>query len=324
MRSMPAFQSCFELFNNKGITFQVIYGQRRGQHISHQTIQDTAKTDWVWRIDDDEIPEPNVLKILTSGVDKRVGAIGGLVLLPGAPEVPPNASNRIDNLSLPNLQWFTYPMDVTMNVDHLHSTFLYRRGFEKFNPYLSPAAHREETLFTYGLKRQGFRVLVDTEAITWHFRNGQGGIRSHNNPQFWEDDDRIFREQLNEWGVNGFQPKPIVLDCGKGDHVIVKSLLPELKRKYKKLILATCYPDVFEGEEQISIADARMRFGNLDRFNVYRFLIDEHWTGSLQSAYRRLFQLEDSSGSIRAAAPAQEPAVPKRLPILEGAYANAF
>ena len=128
----------------------------------------------------------------------------------------------------------------------MHSTFLYRRGHEKFNPFLSPAAHREETLFTYGLKRQGFRILVDTAAVTWHFRDGQGGIRSHTNPQFWADDERLFQSQLAEWGVTGDQTKYIVLDAGRGDHVSGQIVVAAVKRE----IPETCRCHLLQGRFQ--------------------------------------------------------------------------
>jgi len=295
LRTIPAYQNIFELLNARGITFQLEYGVKRGQHISHQRIQEMAATDWIWRVDDDEIPEPDVLERLIGTATwegTKVGAVGGLVLMPNPAPVPDrNVTNSILDPNF-NVQWFTHPTQRTIEADHLHSTFLYRRGVEKFNPFLSPAAHREETLFTYGLKRQGYRILIDTSVKTWHFRDSLGGIRSHTNPQYWEDDERLFQAQLAEWGVTGDQTKYIVLDAGRGDHVLVKTLLPRLKEKYPRLVAATCYKDIFNGEvEQISIAEAHQRLGNLDRFNVYRWCGDNQWTGELVNAYEKMWDL---------------------------------
>lgn len=294
LRTLPAYQCAFEMFNAHGITFQLEYGQKRGQHISHQRIQEMAQTDWIWRIDDDEIPEANVLSILLGDaiVNMNVGAVGGLVLHPNPAEIPEGATSSISDPNQ-NIQWFRHRSNQTFDVDHLHSTFLYRRGHEKFNPFLSPAAHREETLFTHGLKRQGFRLLVDSAAVTWHFKDAHGGIRSHQNAQFWENDEKLFRSQLAEWGVTGDQTKYVVLDAGRGDHVLVKSLLPRIKAKYPNLVLATCYPDFFNGDtQQISIAEAHNRLGNLDRFNVYRWCQDNKWTGELVEAYAAMLELD--------------------------------
>lgn len=292
-RTLPAYQAAFELFNAHEITFQLEYGQKRGQHFSHQRIQEMAQTDWIWRIDDDEIPEPDVLKILLSDavVGTNVGAVGGLVLHPGAANLPKDCTSSILNPG-ENIQWYRHEFPNTLHVDHLHSTFLYRRGMEKFNLFLSPVAHREETLFTYGLKRQGFSILVDTLAVTWHFRDAQGGIRSHQNPRFYDEDEKLFNSKLAEWGLRGEQTKYVVLDAGRGDHVLVKSLLPRIKEKYPNLILATCYPDFFNGDtQQISIAEAHQRLGNLDRFNAYRWCQDNNWTGELVGAYEKMLEL---------------------------------
>jgi glycosyltransferase involved in cell wall biosynthesis len=291
LRNLPAFQSIFHLFNERHIPWQVVFGRKLGQHHSHQMVQEMATTDWIWRVDDDEVPELNVLERLLAVAlrEEKVGAVGGLVLPPSPSEVPDNAQNLISDLNLPNVQWFRHPTHRILDVEHLHSTFLYRRGIEKYNLFLSPAAHREETLFTYGIKRQGYKLLVDTGSITWHFRALTGGIRSHQNAKFWEADERIFQSQLAEWGINSEPVKPVVLDCGRGDHVIVKSLLPRLKEKYGKLVLATSFRDIFEGEEQISIAEAYQRFGPLDRFSIYRWCIDHNWTENLVTAFEKLY-----------------------------------
>lgn len=294
LRTLPQYQSVFTLFNERQITFQVIYGRKKGQHYSHQLIQEVADTDWIWRIDDDEIPEANVLSTLCHDTRLNdIGAVGGLVIIPGAGARPENAANKITDLTLPNLQWFKHGLSTVIEVDHLTSSFLYRRGQEKFNLFLSPAAHREETLFTYGLKRKGFKILVDTSCVTWHLRSGTGGIRAHqNHPEYWEQDEKIFNEKLGEWGVTSEPVKTIVLDSGRGDHVLVKSLLPRLKKKYGRVVAATCYRDIFNGEvEQISVAEACNRFGNLDRFNVYRWAIENNWKGSLLGAYEAMWEL---------------------------------
>lgn len=295
LRTLPAYQSVFQLFNQYGITFELEYGQKRGQHISHQRIQDKAKTEWIWRIDDDEIPDSNVLATLIGCAmlnGGKVGAVGGLVLPPDPSPSPDNAANLIAEIELPNVQWFRHSTVRTIEVEHLHSTFMYRRGIEQYDRFLSPAAHREETLFTYAIKRQGFRLLVDTGAVTWHFRSGSGGIRSYQDAQFWESDEKYFNHCLSQWGIKGEPVKYVVLDAGRGDHVIVKSLLPKLKEKYPKLVLATCYRDIFNGEvPQISIAEAYMRLGNLERFNVYRWCQEHDWKSELKDAYAEMLEV---------------------------------
>ena len=73
-----------------------------------------AMTDWIWGVDDDEIPEPDVLHILLSDavVGMNVGAVGGLVLSPNPAPVPDNAKSVITD---PNqtIQWFRHPTQAT-------------------------------------------------------------------------------------------------------------------------------------------------------------------------------------------------------------------
>lgn len=306
LREIRTYQSLFQLMNDYKITWRVIFGRHLGQHHSHQMVQEEAKYPIVWRIDDDEIAEKNVLQGLLDYFSDDVGAIGGLVPQNcPAPPLPPNAANIISDLNAPNIQWFEHPRDKALvgdtgvmigvrpeirEVDHLTSSFIYRKGIAKYELGLSRAAFREETLFTYELKRKGFKLLVNPNVITWHFR----GENRHSNTQDWENDDKFFQEKLREWGILESQSKTIVLDCGIGDELIVATLIPELKKKYGKLVIACCHNPVFEdfqGEDVqlISIADAKQRLGSIDHLNIYRNMIDWNWKDSLEGAFRKLY-----------------------------------
>ncbi len=292
LRELPTYQSVFQLYDHYGIGWQVVYGRKLGQHYNHQWAQELAKSDWIFRFDDDEVLEPDVLEKLIRNVREDVGAVAGLVLPPAPSPVPPDAENVIVDLNCPNRQWFLHPDSKPFEVEHLHSTFLYRRGIANYELGLSPVCHREETLLSHAIYRAGYKVIVDPTSVTWHFRSEQGGIRSHRNPDFYDQDEKLFQAKLQEWGVNTEPTKTIVLDCGRGDHVIVKSLIPRLKEKYGKLIVATCYTDIFNGEvEQISIAEAKNRLGNIERFSIYKWCIDHNWTGNLVTAHERLYGL---------------------------------
>ncbi len=292
IRTLPPFQSALQLFNVKGIGWEVMFGRKLGQHHSHQMVQEKATTDFIWRVDDDEIPEPNVLEELLSQMRSDVGAVGGLVPQGILVPAPPAAANLISDLNRPNVQWFnSQPHEP---VEHLHSTFLYRRGIVDYELHLSPSAHREETLFTHEFVRRGYKLIVNRNAVTWHFPSQQGGIRSHQqHPEWWDDDEKLFQDKLREWGITTKQTKTIVLDCGRGDHVMVKSLLPRLKEKYGKVVIGSCYPDIFADDdvEQISISEAKQRLGNIDRFSIYRWCIDHNWTGNLVTAFEKLYAL---------------------------------
>lgn len=294
LRADPTYSSLFALFASKGIECEVIYGQRKGQVHNHQMAIQIAKTDWIWRIDDDDAPEADVLEKMVRHIADDVGAISGVVLVPGEMEIDKGqGSGRIEDIfTKPHIQWFKF--DKVREVDHLNNSFLFRRAAAKhgYCLELSPVGHREETMFTYEIKRAGYKLLVDPEAIIWHLRSPQGGIRSYEHAFFWDHDERVFQRKLTEYGVAVKAEKLIVLDAGLGDHYAFKMMLPELLEKYKdqRITLAVCYNEIFEGDDVklISIAEARRIEPNFDKHNVYKFMMDHNWTGRLVDAYRKM------------------------------------
>ena len=146
-----------------------------------------------------------------------------------------------------------------------------------YNLGLSRVAHREETLFTYGLFQKGYKVLAVPDATTWHLKNPQGGIRSETNQKLYEQDELVFRNTI------AYKDKKIVvLNCGMGDHIVFNHVMPDITNAE----IFTCYPDIVPGR---SIAEARALFGDIDQWNIYRKMAQWKWTGSLENAYRKMY-----------------------------------
>jgi hypothetical protein len=272
LREIQCYQYLFSMLDLKGIGWEVIFGKRKGQHHNHQ-VANTRGFDWVWRVDDDTIPEPNVLETLWSHVTPTVGAVGGSVLTPPFAPVE-NSTGRIEDIWEPSIQW-DYIKE-KRSVDHLHCSFLYRAGIHDYNLALSRAAFREETLFTYGLKQRGYEIYVVPDAVTWHLKNKTGGVRSEDAEMFRRDD-YIFHNYM-EFKDNTI----VVLDCGMGDHIVMKHVLPDVKNP----VIFSCYPDIIPGR---SIQEAYDRFGNLDGFNIYGKMDQWKWTDSLENAFRKFY-----------------------------------
>lgn len=300
LTEIQLYRYIFQLFDDKGIKWRVIFGVHKGQHFSHQIVQDEAKGDWIFRIDDDEIAEGGVLQWLKFNIgdgSKNIGAVAPIVLLPNAEFNKGRIDrNDINNLSLPNYQWFKYPKSGITSWtlhDHLYSCFLYKKGITTYELNLSPVAHREETIFSYKINRAGYKLIVADEAVVHHFRSDTGGIRSHQDKSYYDHDEGVFRSLLSLWNVNPEAKKVVVLDSGIGDHFAFKHILPELKTKHKKIQIASCFNDVFFDEpdiELISIADAYNIFwGCIDEFNIYRKMIDWQWKGNLVEAFHKLY-----------------------------------
>lgn len=275
IRDIQVYNYLLHMCSLKGISWQVLFGKRLGQHHNHQ-MANTMGFDWVWRVDDDCVPEPHVLEVLMSHTGPTVGAVGGSILTPPfAPVV--GSTGRIEDIDEPSIQW-DYIKE-KKSVDHLHCSFVYRAGIVDYCTALSKVAFREETLFTYALKRRGYDIFVVPGADTWHLKNKFGGVRDEQKEMFMQDD-WIFRNYMK------YQDNTIVvLDCGLGDHLVFKHVLPDVKNP----IIFSCYPDIVPGE---SIAEAYRLFGDLGQFNIYGKMDRWKWTGSLEDAFRKMYVWE--------------------------------
>ncbi len=295
LRRDPIYSNLFALLHSKGIDYEVKFGPRRGQIFNHQAAVDLAQTEWIWRLDDDDAPEADALEKMMSHIAPDVGAISGLILIPNK-QMPPTsiASGKIEHATYrPNIQWTRFKG--VRQVDHFNNSFLFRKSAAKhgYCLELSPAGHREETLFTYGIRKAGFKLILDPEVVIWHLRSPSGGIRSYDNAFFWEHDERVYARKMAEMGSPVRPHKLFVMDCGIGDHYAFKMILPELKAKYHDhdIVLALCCPEVFEDEtdvEIISIADAIFIEPDLTKHNVYHWMIANKWQGRLVDAFRKM------------------------------------
>lgn len=273
LRESSIYGHLFKILDIRNIAWEVIYAPKKGQHYAHQ-MANLMGYEWVWRVDDDCIPEPNVLENLLKHVGPGIGAIGGSILTPPIFDV--NATGLIKNLdNEPNIQW-GFISDVK-EVEHLHCSFIYKSGVNDFNLNLSRVAHREETLFTYGLFLKGYKILTVPDAVSWHLKSPTGGIRSETQQEMYAHDEFLFRNFLE------YKDKTIVvLDCGMGDHIVFSHILPEIKNPE----VFTCYPDIVPGRP---IAEAQYLFGNLDGYNIYGKMAQWGWKDSLENAYRKLY-----------------------------------
>lgn len=275
MRKELVYSYFFQMLDIKGIQWEWLYAQKKGQHHIHQ-MANTMGFDWVWRVDDDAIPEPNVLQTLFNYTSKKVGAVGGAILTPPLQFQNEKPTGKIELINRePNIQWSF--IEKVKEIEHLHCSFLYRAGVHDYHLGLSRVAHREETLFTYGLFKKGYKILAVPNANTWHLKNPNGGIRSETNQKLYEQDELIFRNTI------AYKDKKIVvLNCGMGDHIVFSHVMPDITNAE----IFTCYPDIVPGR---SIAEARALFGDIDQWSIYKKMAQWKWTDSLENAYRKMY-----------------------------------
>lgn len=276
MRNEMIYQYFFQMLDIKGVQWEWLFAGKKGQHHIHQQAN-AMGFDWVWRVDDDCIPEPNVLKNLFSYTTiNKVGAVGGAILTPPNIFDTSKSTGKIEDIDTePNIQW--NHIKQSKQVEHLHCSFLYRAGIHDYNLGLSRVAHREETLFTYGLHLKGYKILAVPYAESLHMKNPEGGIRSETKKEMYEHDERIFRNvvELSDRTI-------VVLNCGLGDHIVFNSILSDIPNP----IVFGCYSEVIPCR---SIAEAQSLFGDLDQWNIYKKMDEWNWKGSLQDAFRKLY-----------------------------------
>ena len=301
LREDPLYQYIFSMIMKKGIEWEVIFGARRGQHHNHQIVLDRTATEFIFRLDDDEYLEPDALEKLVEQMEPGIGAVGGLVLDPKLfQDAPPNYLNTnrlVDINTKENTQWARQPKGKTFEVEHLYSSFLFRKveGIG-YCLELGPAAHREETLFSYEYVRRGWKVLVTTNATTWHLRNPEGGIRSHTDPALWQHDDQIFQRKLESWRINTEGKKLVIVDLGIGDTICFLEILPALLIKYPNLIIGTYYAQLFKNFSLPLMHTFQARDIMGERLaevqNVYRYLWAQKDKGrklTLIQGFREMF-----------------------------------
>ncbi len=282
LRNDAIYQYLFKTLDDVGIKWSVTFTQGKGQHFAHQ-MANTSDYEYVWRLDDDTVAMPDVLEKLMSCMEDDVGAVAGSVITPGGESKSLEyATKLLDINRLPNVQW--EKGSGIVEVEHLYSSFLYRANVVDYNLTLSTVAHREETIFSHRMFRAGYRLLVNRSAITYHYRNSEGGIRSESDKSLWECDEKIFHKELETWGY-----KFVAISHGLGDHFIFANLIPALLKRCKTLVLFCVYPEAFYGYENVEcrpLGDCSS-FG-CKEISVYEWCSRYGWKKSLLLAMKKI------------------------------------
>ncbi len=283
LRNNPLYGYLYRSLDDCGIKWSVTFTQGRGQHFAHQAAN-TSDYEYVWRLDDDNYAMPDVLEKLLSHMQDGVGAVAGVVVTPGAEAKSSEYGIKlIDVNRLPNIQW--EKGTGVVETEHLYSSFLYRTNIVDYNLELSKVAHREETIFSHRMFRAGYKLLVDRSALTYHYRNPEGGIRTETDGKLWEHDEGLFHKELEKWGY-----KFIALSHGLGDHFAFCNIVPKLMKKCDKLVLFCVYPEVFQDYENVIVRPLGEcgQFG-CKEISTYEWMTRYNWKGSMVRAYEKIY-----------------------------------
>lgn len=297
MTKQEVYKHLLRMLDLAGIEWKVIFGKGKGQVANHQMALEMAETEWIWRMDDDNYAEPNVLRLLMEETGDNVAAVAGSVVDPSN-QVNPNWSTKLKHVNThSNVQWIGPGYPRVVSAEHLYSTFIYRKStaLEKgYDKNLSPVGHREETIFTYNMFRSGHALLVNRDAVTWHLRMGVGGIRSHTDTSMWEKDEAYFGLLCEAWGVKPVTRKWINMDGGRGDHYMLRMALPAIKEANPDVLLtiAAAHPECLDGEDEIdvfSVYEGYRSCPNFAELNVYRWCMERDWDKSLVDAFVEIY-----------------------------------
>ena len=292
IREWESYKFLLILANQKGIKWELMYSARVGVWASHQNSITKASCPIIWRVDDDCIPESNVLETLLSHMADGVSAVAGSVLMVDNQtfNCPDNFTNKLDTLIIaPNAQWFKRTNII--EAQHLYSSFIYKKkdAIDFEFPPLSKVSFREETMLSLHLSKKGKLLLVP--AITWHSMASNGVRSAGNKKEMFEADELEFKRFLKSNGFNQPNAKVFYAVNGKGDAEILRSVVDEFALTGTPIICAA--DNNIEVFEDYMVLDANqasfMGFGNIGDFNIYNFLNDRKWSKTLKEAYETFF-----------------------------------
>ena len=212
--------------------WRVMFGKKAGPHKAHQLSLEQSKNNYILRIDDDCIINESYIEELVKSIlsKEHCGAVGGVILDPSQPivsQIMPKDADFTKEYSgniwedeqgnpyhSPSLQWFYHSDEVLKPVQHIHSSFLYKKaaalaigGWEDMN--LSKVGMTEETWFTYKLHLAGWKMYIAPKALAWHLKAPVGGVRTDKDTddlsKLYYNDRVIFAEWYK--GLKNVTPK---------------------------------------------------------------------------------------------------------------------
>lgn len=230
--SNTTIQYLIKLLKESDHEVTILRGEKRGPHISGQKILENSKTELILRLDDDIILRPSfveeLIKVFNTDNKNEIGAVGPIYLNPHEPLKNQVINQQLNDIQLKEtgkvfwdnnnnlflsgyLQNNIYLTDKLISVEHLNSGFMYRKSAGlKIGGYcldFSPVGHREESDFSYRLFREGYKLFVNTKAISFHGHPFYGGIRETDGKMLdksnWDHDEKIFLDRMEK-----ILPKP--------------------------------------------------------------------------------------------------------------------
>ena len=160
-----------------------------------KVVQNTTNK-FVYRADDDIILDINCLSEMMKCIKEKedIGAVGPIYNQGKLDE-----SDFVSSIAHieDNTQW--HKIKTNIEVEHLHSGFLFKKELFGHIEGLSPLAFREDTLSSFKIKKKGYKLIVVKDALAYHMiaQSGNRGINGEERNRMAFNDETIFRQQLD-------------------------------------------------------------------------------------------------------------------------------
>jgi len=203
---IQTFKDILFLFKQKNIEFSYFYGESKGQVYAQQIALENTNTELIFKMDDDNILETNVLELLHKNIKDDVGMISCLILtkddINRKFEYEDKIYNRIEDIySKYNIQFIGNQNNRIKKVEHLHGSYLFRKELVTSYPLeFSPSGHREDTVTSYEIFRKGYILLVNPQTKIWHLKEKSGGNRLFNY-KIETGNELKFIEKMKFWNI---------------------------------------------------------------------------------------------------------------------------
>lgn len=293
LRGNSLYYNLFKTLDLLGIQWSVAFGEKRGHNRNLEKAIEKSKSDWIWKLGGGHYPEPDALHRLVSNIDDRTGVVGGCFLEPmDSRKCPDWLTNNIDEAHYsPNMQIFLHDSKESKKIDYLEENFIVRKEAAKgiVISDFSPAGNRCNVAFTYEIKKRGFDIIFDSNSICWYMGITENELKDVKKEDYWKHDKKILLEKLKKLEVRPKNGKLFVLNCGIGDHIAFRMILPEIEKKYDDLVIAACYSEVIQDygiEKIISLSEAdKLANYKSEQLNIYCWMINHNWKGKLKDAF---------------------------------------
>lgn len=231
LRDNQALIGFLRLLNEKGHDWRVLYGPHKGSHFCHQMVLETSRHPLTFRCDDDHYLDRKFLSELVFPhlSDEKVGATGGIVLLPNDPHriyLPDNwkeRENYTEKVNIRkdgaigfgnNLQYVLHKDTFPKPVQHLIGAMVYRTEPARkwgYNLDLSYVSMCEDDDFSYQFYINGWKLFVVPTAMYWHFPEKTHGWivkKSEEYNELSKKDRMLFETRVRNW--NNWKPGMII------------------------------------------------------------------------------------------------------------------